>query len=99
MSGYEFLSSSKPFGMIRTGHELTRDPRLALKQRTKYPGCLASMQKAYVERLGLASMYVVSHFSAPLVSRVLSMGRQAGGTPTEIGLGPLLELFVLHELV
>lgn len=66
ISGYWYPLSSKPWGMVRTGRPITRAVLLALKQSQKYPGCLVSMQKAYADRLGLASTYVISHFSASM---------------------------------
>src|SRR3569833_470575 len=60
------------------------------------------MQKAYVDRLGLASIYVVSHFSThgELADWASRMRRRWHPHPlTKIRLGPLLELFVLHHLI
>lgn len=63
ISGYWYPFNSYPCGIARTGRPITLAVRLALKQSQKYPGCFWSMQKAYADRLGLASIYVVSHFS------------------------------------
>ena len=63
ISGYWYPLSSKPCGITRIGTPITVPVRLALKHSQKYPGCFVSMQNAYADRLGFASMYVVSHFS------------------------------------
>jgi hypothetical protein len=70
MSGYWYPFSSKPCGIARTGSAITVAVLLALKHSQKYPGCLVSMQKAYADLLGFASMYVVNHFSTFRISIV-----------------------------
>lgn len=56
MSGYDSLSSSKALGTILTFHDATLASCPALKQRWKYPAFFGLRQKAYMDRLGLASV-------------------------------------------
>ncbi len=63
MSGYALCRSSKALGTTLTSQLPSGAFCPALKHSEKYPGCFGSMQKAYTERFGLASVYVVNQRS------------------------------------
>ena len=63
MSGYGFFCNSNAFGIILIGHDICLDCWDGLKQMKKYPGYCELMQKAYMDRLGFASIYALSHCS------------------------------------
>jgi len=64
MSGYGWPISWKPWGMTLTFQSISLAFWPALKHRWKLPGLSRLIQNWYIDRLGLAFVYVVSHSSA-----------------------------------